>query len=57
MVYWGGTDPFYLSCNCYLQYVRLYLDWVADSKDKMIDLALMNPNRKENIKFDSIFIK
>ncbi len=56
MVSWGGTDTTYSSCNCYLQYVRVYLDWVADSQDKMIDLALMNPNSK-NIKCDSIFIK
>ena len=57
LVTWGGKDPFYSSCSCYLQYVRMYLDWVADSQDKMIDIALMNPNSKENIKSDSIFIK
>ena len=43
-VTWGGSDGFHSFCNCWMQYVRLYLDWVADSEDKMISLALMNPN-------------
>ena len=40
-VFWGG-DGKYDDCNCYLQYVRVYLDWVADSRDQLINLALMD---------------
>ena len=45
-VFWGGKDPFYQYCNCWMQYVRIYLDWVADSADKIMNLALMNPDGK-----------
>lgn len=43
---WGGkdSDSSYEDCICWIQYVRLYLDWTADSADKMISLALMNSN-------------
>lgn len=37
-----GDDPYYSPCLCYLQYVRIYWDYVADSQDKMVNLAMMN---------------
>lgn len=40
-VFWGG-DGRYSTCNCYLQYLRVYLNWVADSQDQLINLALMD---------------
>ena len=41
-ILWGGRDGYYASCGCVLQYVRLYWDYLADSEDKMINLAVMN---------------
>ena len=35
--------------------MRLYLDWTADSEDKMLSLALSNSNGTSNEKFDSHF--
>ena len=40
-VYLGG-DPYFSTCRCYLQYVRMYWNYVADSEDKMINLAMMD---------------
>ena len=40
-VYLGG-DHYFDPCLCYLQYVRIYWEYVADSRDKMINLAMMN---------------
>lgn len=40
-VFWGG-DNLYNNCNCYLQYVRVYLNWDVDSRDQLINLALMD---------------
>ena len=41
-VYLGG-DPILLSnCGCSLQYARMYWNYVADSRDKMINLAMMD---------------
>ena len=39
-VFWGG-DGRYSTCNCHIQFMRLYLNWVADSRDQLINLALM----------------
>ena len=44
-VYMGG-DHTYSPCLCYLQYLRIYLDYVADSKDNRINLAMMDANCK-----------
>lgn len=38
-IYWGG-DPFHEVCYCTLQYVRFYIDYVPDSQDEMINLAI-----------------
>ena len=40
-VFLGGAR-YFSTCRCYLQYARIYWDYVADSKDKMINLAMMN---------------
>ena len=42
-VYWGG-DPNMQRCHCDLQYLRIYWDWIADSEDKMRNLAMMDSN-------------
>ena len=39
-VFMGG-DPFYATCHCYLQHLRVYWDYLADSQDKMINLAMI----------------
>lgn len=44
VVYWGGKDPFLDYCNCWMQYVRVYWDYLADTEEKLINLALMNPS-------------
>ena len=31
-------------CNCNMQYVRVYTDFVPYNEDMMINLALMNPD-------------
>lgn len=41
-IYWGGSTNGD-TCNCIMQYVRFYSDYVANSRDQMINLALMNP--------------
>ena len=41
-VFWGGSDNVLSQCSCWLQFVRIYWDYLADSEDKMINLALMN---------------
>ena len=38
---WGGKDPYHDPSGCYIQYLRMYWDWVADSEEKMQNLALM----------------
>ena len=43
-IFWGGKDNYYGNCYCYQQYVRLYWDYLADTEDKMINLALMSPD-------------
>ena len=43
VVTWGGKDPHGYQSACYLQYLRIYWDYVADSEDKMRNLALMEP--------------
>ena len=47
---WGGdvVDPsnYATYSFAYLQYVRMYWGWVADSQDKMINLALMDTGGK-----------
>ena len=42
-VYWGG-DGFYNHCFCDLQYLRLYWNYLADSQEKMMNLAMMDTN-------------
>ena len=44
-VYLGG-DAYYKSCHCYLQYVRIYWDYLADSQDNIINLAMMDADGK-----------
>ena len=44
VVTWGGKDLHNYQSACYLQYLRIYWDWVADSEDKMRNLALMEPD-------------
>ncbi len=44
IVTWGGKDPYLNSSLSWIQYVRVYLGWVADSADKMTSLALMDPD-------------
>ena len=41
-VFWGGSDGYYGYCNCWMQYVRVHIDWVADSENKMLSLAFMD---------------
>ena len=43
---WGGKVNPYGNCHCYIQYVRLYWDYLADTQDKLINLALMSPDSK-----------
>ena len=38
------TDTYH--CNCKMQYVRVYTDYVPYNEDMMINLALMNPDSK-----------
>ena len=33
-------------CNCKMQYVRVYIDYVSYNEDMMINLAIMNPSSK-----------
>ena len=40
-VSWGG-DNYYNICYCYLQYIRLYLNWIVGLQEEMINLALMD---------------
>ena len=37
-----GKDDWHDLCGCVLQHIRLYRDFLADSEDKIINLALMN---------------
>lgn len=39
---WGGKDPEFYPSTCYLQYFRVYWDYLANTQDKMINLALMD---------------
>lgn len=48
LVTWGGKDSIYNSCHYEMQYLRIYLDWTVDSKEKMINLALMDTKGKLN---------
>ena len=41
-----GGDRYFSTCRCYLQYARIYWDYVADSQDKMINLAMMDAHGK-----------
>jgi len=43
-IFWGGKDNVLGNCYCYQQYVRLYWDYLADTEDKMINLASMSPD-------------
>ena len=45
-IFWGGKDNYYGNCYCYIQYVRMYWDYLADTQDKLINLALMSPDSK-----------
>jgi hypothetical protein len=38
----GGDDLGYDSCNCSLQYARVYINYFPNSTDEYINLALMN---------------
>ena len=38
------NDNYAKHCNCKMQYVRLYTDFVPYNEDMMINLALMNPD-------------
>ena len=31
-------------CLCDMKYLRIYWDWIADSEDKMRNLAMMDSN-------------
>ena len=44
VITWGGKDTQYYQSVCYLQYLRIYWDWLADSEEKMRNLALMEPD-------------
>ena len=46
-----GGDPYYHTTRGYLQYVRVYWDYVADSQSKMINLARMDINSLYTFKF------
>lgn len=39
VVYWGGHNYNYNHCACWMQYVRIHLDWVADTEAKMLSLS------------------
>ena len=41
---WGGKDPYHDPSGCYIQYLRMCWDCVADSEEKMQNLALMEPD-------------
>lgn len=43
-IFWGGRDNYEMNCYCYVQFVRLYWDYLADTQEKMINLALMSPD-------------
>ena len=42
-VFWGG-DGLYNHCFCDMQYLRLYWNYLADSQEKLISLAMMDTN-------------
>lgn len=50
-----GGDLYAGLCYCTLQYVRFYIDYVPDSQDQMINLALNSEDSKIMFKFDSLF--
>ena len=44
------TEATYSSSSlAFLQYVRMHWDWVADSPDKMINLALMDTSGNSSL--------
>ena len=48
VVFWGG-DSSGAYCNCVIQYVRVYIDYAANTQDQMLNLAIMNPLSKHDI--------
>lgn len=40
--YYLGGDPWIPPGNCWLQYVRLYIDYVSTTPDEITSLALMD---------------
>ena len=45
-VYWGAENIYTTGCNCMLQYVRGYLNYLALTTDEQISLALMTESGK-----------
>ena len=37
-----GGDDYYTPANAWLQYVRVYLNYIPNSEDEMLNLAIMN---------------
>ena len=55
IITWGGSETNSNSpCECYIRYMRVYLDWLADSSDAMINLALLSAESK-NVFFLSLW--
>lgn len=50
-VTWGGKDIYYDASTCYLQYLRIYWDYLADSQNHMINLAIMDTDGGGMISF------
>lgn len=41
-VYWGGGDYEFPTCNCSMQYFRIYIDYIPASLDEFKNLAIMD---------------
>ena len=45
-VYWGADNLYTTGCNCMLQYVRVYLNYLKITIVEQIGLALMDTSGK-----------
>mgnify|MGYP006950859721 FL=1 len=50
------NDHYWGHCDCKMQYVRVYTDYVPYNEDMMISLALMNPASNNEFKLATLLV-